>query len=438
MALPNSVNYNDIPEALKSDVISTTIVINPVNCKSSYVLCDVIIFDYNSGQRGFIDPKSIYLSYKACVVTPNVANGAILGTPVYSPFLIVDTIINSQTIESVNQWNQVCQAWVQCNMSVADKAGVQTAYGYLAADDTVLSSFDYRALTQNIDGVNAADAVVANNRYFVSAPLICNILTGCEKLIPACLMPQIRQQLTVDSLLNFVTSAATVTSFYIYNIQITYQLIDFGSEVQNMVMSMPKFIIKSNGWSNSATTIGTGVVGSQSIIFNQRFASIKSALILACNGTNAVNKLFDFMDITNSGTYQIQIGSITFPQLQLNAGTNRSAIIQELRKSQGNLYDTKNSMSINTVEFSRSDVAITAVATTLLEPRKFIIGIDTTRLGCGSSKNLLNGTSSQNSPITVLLNIATATGAAQNLNLVLNYDALLEFDPSTSMVSARV
>ena len=72
------------------------------------------------------------------------------------------------------------------------------------------------------------------------------------------------------------------------------------------------------------------------------------------------------------------------------------------------MYDTKNSMSINTVEFSRNDTSITAAVTTVLEPGKFIVGIDTTRLGCESSKNLLNGTSSQNSPITVLLNIATA------------------------------
>ena len=35
------------------------------------------------------------------------------------------------------------------------------------------------------------------------------------------------------------------------------------------------------------------------------------------------------MDIINSGTYQIQVGSITFPQLQLNTETNRSAILQE-------------------------------------------------------------------------------------------------------------
>ena len=78
---------------------------------------------------------------------------------------------------------------------------------------------------------------------------------------------------------------------------------------------------------------------------------------------NAVNKLFDFMDITSGGTYQIQIGFITFPQLQLNAGTNRSAILQELRKSQGNLYDPQKSMSINIVEISRAETAVTGTAT---------------------------------------------------------------------------
>ena len=50
---------------------------------------------------------------------------------------------------------------------------------------------------------------------------------------------------------------------------------------------------------------------------------------------------------------------------------------------------------------------------------------------------MLNGTFSQNSPTTVLLNIATATDNARNLNLVLNYDALLAFNPATDMVSDK-
>ena len=95
-------------------------------------------------------------------------------------------------------------------------------------------------------------------------------------------------------------------------------------------------------------------------------------------------------------------------------------------------------MAINRIEFSQTDATINTAATLVSQPGKFIVGIDTTILGCGSSKNLLNGVSSQNSPITVLLNIANALGDARNLNLVLNYDALIEIHPATSMVSARV
>ena len=57
----------------------------------------------------------------------------------------------------------------------------------------------------------------------------------------------------IDQLANFTNytnGGTTVTAFTIKNIQITFQLIDFGEEVQNMIMSMPNFFIKSTGWNN--------------------------------------------------------------------------------------------------------------------------------------------------------------------------------------------
>ena len=273
------------------------------------------------------------------------------------------------------------------------------------------------------------------NDYNVSGPLICNCLSSCEKLIPAFLMPQIRQILTIDSRTNFV-DGAHVTAFSISNIQITYNLINFGKSVENSVMQINKFIIKSQGWSNSAITISAGSTGSQSYIFNNRFASIKSAFVIGSGGTT--NLSFDAIDVSNQGTYQIQVGGICFPQLSLNAGKNKSSIIQELRKSIGALYDTKNSMSINSVEFGYADSTVAGAPTTVYQPGKFYVGFDLCKLGGGSSKNLLNGTSSQNSPITVLMNIITATAAARTLNLILNYDFIFEIQPSTSMVTARI
>ena len=63
--------------------------------------------------------------------------GYILVCPDYSPFLRLDTIINSQTTESISQWNQICKLWINCNISVADKAGLQASFGYneTAADN---------------------------------------------------------------------------------------------------------------------------------------------------------------------------------------------------------------------------------------------------------------------------------------------------------------
>jgi hypothetical protein len=37
-----------------------------------------------------------------------------------------------------------------------------------------------------------------------------------------------------------------------------------------------------------------------------------------------------------------------------------------------------------------------------------------------------------------MLNLTAATAAARNLNLVIYYDALLEIDPETRMLSAKV
>ena len=92
-------------------------------------------------------------------------------------------------------------------------------------------------------------------------------------------------------------------------------------------------------------------------------------------------------------------------------------------------------MSINCVEFGYRNAACVS---TVGQPGKFIVGIDTCKLRSGLSHNLLNGTQSQNSPINVLLNLTQATAAVKNLNLVIRYNALLEIDPETRMLSAKV
>ena len=83
--------------------------------------------------------------------------------PLYSPFLKCETIINLQTVETVSQYNQIANMWINLNMSVADKAGQQLSLGYISNAEGSIESYDCRLLT-----VNGA------NNYNVSGPLICN------------------------------------------------------------------------------------------------------------------------------------------------------------------------------------------------------------------------------------------------------------------------
>ena len=61
-------------------------------------------------------------------------------------------------------------------------------------------------------------------------------------------------------------------------------------------------------------------------------------------------------------------------QLQLHAWTHRSDLLQNLGKSLGNFYNTKKSVSINTVKFSRSEAAVKAEVTEVLKPEKILLG----------------------------------------------------------------
>ena len=63
----------------------------------------------------------------------------------------------------------------------------------------------------------------------------------------------------------------------------------------------------STDWNNSCILVPNVSSGSQCFVFNQRFASIRNVYILPC-GTSTTCFNFDFIDITNGGTYQISVG----------------------------------------------------------------------------------------------------------------------------------
>ena len=74
-----------------------------------------------------------------------------------------------------------------------------------------------------------------------------------------------------------------------------------------------KIYIKSQSFSNASVGIPSGTSGSQSYVFNQRYASVKAAIVLISSSNN--NKLFDAIDITNAtGSYSLSVSGVQYPQ----------------------------------------------------------------------------------------------------------------------------
>lgn len=431
MSLPLQLDYSqsisELPECTNYEVTLT-----PSTGATNYTAGSVIRFDFQ--QRGFIDPQSIVFRYK---YTITAALGCeMVGTPAYTPFVRLETLIGSQVVESINQYNQVAGfLYVNTQYDIASKYGQQNSLGYYQNSAT--------PSMEQLDGRTCGAAEIGT----FSAPLV-GLLSSSAKLIPAFAMPTISVQLTMDSIANMFTSlaspASTVPSaFVISNIELAYNMLDFGRSVEHDILAMPKLFLKCWSFSNSSATIPQNSNGSISLIYNQKYASIKAAYILPC-GTNgfSANKWADSFDVTGStavnttslgGDYSIMIAGQTYPQRPLSVLNNKTYIIQELRRASGNITDKNNNLCINAVEFNQVVTANTSYST----PSKFIIGIPLEKLHIPSDKAILTGISSNNSNITVNINTSIATASQLTCNLILNYDAIIEVDTQTRDARVR-
>ena len=194
--------------------------------------------------------------------------------------------------------------------------------------------------------------------------------------------------------------------------------------MEQMVLSMPRLFLKCNSYSNSSASVAINTNGSISLVYNQRLSSIKAAFILP-TGQASTNKWGDSYDITSSnGEYSLVVGGVSYPQRSLSTLNNKTYILQELRKAVGEIYDKANNMAINGIEFNR----VGADVSTYNTPAKFIIGIPLEKLHIPTDQAILTGISSNNSSITVNINTSTAVAQATTMNLILNYDAIIEVD----------
>jgi hypothetical protein len=92
----------------------------------------------------------------------------------------------------------------------------------------------------------------------------------------------------------------------------------------------------------------------------------------------------------------------------------------------GSLFNNNNSMAINSLEFSKND----GDGTEIDIPAKFWVGFNLQKLTI-ESKAFFSGVSTQNSPITAIINSNNTTTQSFNAMLIAVYDAIIEIDTQT-------
>jgi hypothetical protein len=300
---------------------------------------------------------------------------------------------------------------------------------------------------ENLDGGQLLNATPS--RMF-SAPLHC-ALSYSEKLIPLFALNGVRLTFTMDSLSNICSAinaigSATIalpTDYQISNFEVVYQCVDFGKEVENQVLSMPRLRLKSNTWGTSIQTVAASTTGQVNLNFNLKYSSIK-AMIANFGGTSRAysatagqygsgNGNMDSFDLSRGGDYQFQVAGINYPQRALSSGNNKGGILQSLRYAVGSIFDKSNALSINSVEFDTNSLMGTGGNTSVARPSKFWVGVCTEKLRVPVG-GFFSGISTENGAITLTCNISSANNFAVNAMLIVAADYILEIDPQTRQV----
>ena len=443
LALPKSIDYAQPLETLPAGTQSFQVVCNPVSGSTFGPNSQI---DIELGSRGFLVPDSLMIRYT--ITTANSAECYMCGTPVYSPFLRLNTMINSQTVESIQNYNVLANLRSNLLMDVAQKYGQQSAFGYSDNSPTLAVS-PVNSLPESLDG----GVFEANGNKALSAPLPC-ALSDAEKMIPLFALNGVRLTFTLDTIASIFSTvkawadstvlgtpenAPLPTNFTISNFEVVYQCVDLGREVENMVMSQGPLRIKSTTWSSAIQSIPSGASGQLSLVYNQKYSSIKS-LFLTFGGTNrptasttavSANGNMDSFDVSSGGDFQFQVAGVSYPQRALSAGLNKGGILQQLRLAIGSVADRNNTMSINSREWNT--VAAPASVTYTDVPAKFIVGCSLEKLRMARG-GFFSGTSTENSAIVAQVRLAAATTYIYNAILTVCADYVYQVDPATRQV----
>jgi hypothetical protein len=429
LVLPSSVDFSKKLPSLPDGVSSNLLAIQSTNGIGPFGPSSVIQFDLPARSNLYLDGKTMFIRFKITATSGGTA-GVIRRKPVYTVFQKLDEFVGSQPINSVYNYHAVANMWVDTNMSQADIYGQQYAFGLQSTTTPTLDTFDGYTLP----------TTSADNTIIVAAPVVCSAISSADHLIPTGLMAPLRIQFTVAALADITNNTTNLSAFTISNPELCIQSIDMPGVDNIVAMSAPKLFLKTTCWANNSNSLASGTSGFNTFIYNHRYESIENLYFICAAAATAkgVNGPLESFDITGgSGTVQFQIGQQQFPLIPINTtiGGGKASILQYLRECVGGIQDQRNSMSINSVEFSQ--LASGATASTAAEPAKCYFAVPLSKIQSANpyqAVSLLSGVSAASTPINVLVNIGTATNSNMNLQLVAQYTSLIEIDPMSKQV----
>ena len=270
-------------------------------------------------------------------------------------------------------------------------------------------------------------------------------------------MSQIKFIIQLDYLKNFISfvtpsNAVTASAFSITNVELCYELFNPGHAIMESILRQPRLTIKTKSFLYISQPVAGGQsAGTLTLNYNVNINSIKACFLLLSSSSydnNTRNGLYDMIDVSNGGDYQLIFGGgqNVIPQKPLSVSQNMAGIITELRKAVttlqpfNSIFDKSNNQSISNTEFSYSWVDGAPGQTTQNLPSKFIVAFHTEKLYSPlSSEIIFSGISSNNQAIQCRINmnakLNTATGVQAGLFVV--YDALMEIDNEFQQVNVQ-
>jgi hypothetical protein len=436
MSLPQELNYDVNLNSIMDGTTNQTHYLLPVNGQSFSLANAGSLVQFDLPSNSFLIPDSLQITYTYKATSPAGTSEIIQqrGVPYTSVIDRLEVIMGSQSVQTIPQFNQLSNLITNLTHSVSNKQGLAISHGY-------------RQHARQAPTNNSGDGAVLgkNSTGNVGGALRC-CLSEASHLVPLALMPNVRIQLTLASLQTIFAAGEAAkaedlkngileqpestfpSDFVLTDFTLSYDSMNFPSMVvEQLRMSPTPLLILSQGFSISSQTIPTGTSGVVENIYNSRYASIKNLFLI--NSSNSTNGIFDSFNISPNATFQFYVNSVQFPPQPISK--KRNAFI-ELMKATGSAFESLRTYAINRNEYEYE----LGDETTLSEPAKFYVGVSTQVSSFNA--NLLSGVSSENSALSVRMNIDVPTPKTVTSSLVVNYDMIIQIDPQTRSASIKM